>query len=376
MTSNKLIFDWSQPDRNASASEWAKHINLRWITGVTGIFEAGRLLNEAKGIFPHGEYTEFIETKLDFSPAVALMLRKIDDDKRLANPQIFKLLPVNYTTIFELTKLDDDQLQDALTEKLIRPDMKGREITQKTKAKKRIEREEKLAEKTIKEFPINKKYCVIVADPEWRFEPWSRQSGLDRAADNHYPTSSLQVIASRPVGQIAAPDSVLFLWATAPMTPHALVVMDAWGFEYKSQAIWAKDKIGTGYWFRNQHELLLVGTRGKIPAPSMGTQWSSVVDGAVGEHSAKPEVFLEMIEQYFPTLPKIELNRRGPARPGWDAWGNESEPAADHESPAVVEPAPSPPPGPSGAGSSFSEVIDIPEFLQRKGGANNVASSS
>ena len=52
------------------------------------------------------------------------------------------------------------------------------------------------------------------------------------------------------------------------------------------------------------------------------------------------------------------------------------QPAADHESPAVVEPAPTPPPGPSGAGSSFSEVIDIPEFLQRKGGANNVASSS
>jgi hypothetical protein len=28
-------------------------------------------------------------------------------------------------------------------------------------------------------------------------------------------------------------------------------------------------------------------------------------------------------DQDFPNLPKIELNRRGPARPGWDAWGNE-----------------------------------------------------
>jgi N6-adenosine-specific RNA methylase IME4 len=33
-----------------------------------------------------------------------------------------------------------------------------------------------------------------------------------------------------------------------------------------------------------------------------------------------------MIEEYYPTLPKIELNRRGPPRPGWDAWGNEAEP--------------------------------------------------
>jgi N6-adenosine-specific RNA methylase IME4 len=78
-----------------------------------------------------------------------------------------------------------------------------------------------------------------------------------------------------------------------------------------------------GYWFRSNHELLLVGTRGNIPAPAPGMQWRSVIDAPVGAHSAKPEVVLEMIEEYFPTLPKIELNRRGPARPGWDAWGNE-----------------------------------------------------
>jgi N6-adenosine-specific RNA methylase IME4 len=35
-----------------------------------------------------------------------------------------------------------------------------------------------------------------------------------------------------------------------------------------------------------------------------------------------------MIEQYYPTIPKIELNRRGPPRPGWDAWGNEVDEAA------------------------------------------------
>jgi hypothetical protein len=50
-----------------------------------------------------------------------------------------------------------------------------------------------------------------------------------------------------------------------------------------------------------------------------------------GEHSAKPECFLEMIERHFPSLPKIELNRRGPARPGWDAWGNESESLPPHD---------------------------------------------
>ena len=31
-------------------------------------------------------------------------------------------------------------------------------------------------------------YGVIFADPPWRFEPYSRITGMDRAADNHYPT--------------------------------------------------------------------------------------------------------------------------------------------------------------------------------------------
>jgi N6-adenosine-specific RNA methylase IME4 len=170
---------------------------------------------------------------------------------------------------------------------------------------------------------------VIVADPEWRFEPWSRETGMDRAADNHYPTSVTEVIAARDVPSIAADDCVLFLWSTQPMLPQALLVMGAWGFDYRSQVVWRKirpgDGRGTGYWFINEHEILLVGVRGKVPAPAPGTQYKSVIDAPVGAHSAKPEVFLEMIESYFPTLPKIELNRRGPARAGWEAWGNEAE---------------------------------------------------
>jgi N6-adenosine-specific RNA methylase IME4/uncharacterized ParB-like nuclease family protein len=204
---------------------------------------------------------------------------------------------------------------------------KGKKVTAKTRAKqiKRTEREQDLGAKQ-KALP-DKKYGVIYADPEWRFEPWSRETGMDRAADNHYPTSVTEVIAARPVETIAADDCVLFLWATAPMMPQAVLVMGAWGFDYKSQIVWRKvrpgDGRGTGYWFINEHELLLVGTRGNVPAPAMGTQWPSVIDAPVGEHSEKPEILAQMIEEYFPNLPKIELNRRGPPRPGWDAWGYE-----------------------------------------------------
>jgi len=231
-----------------------------------------------------------------------------------------------------------------------------------------------------------RKFGVILADPEWRFEPWSRATGMDRAADNHYPTSCTEVIAARNVPSIAADDCALFLWATVPMLPHALCVMAAWGFDYKSHFVWAKDRIGTGYWNRNKHELLLLGVCGKIPAPAPGTQWESVIEAAVGEHSAKPEKFLELIEFYFPTLPKIELNRRGPPRPGWSAWGNELEhdpitgeipigaekslaryvgdETASRVDPACPEAPASDPPG-AGALWPHEQPLELPAFLDR-----------
>jgi N6-adenosine-specific RNA methylase IME4 len=113
------------------------------------------------------------------------------------------------------------------------------------------------------------------------------------------------------------------------MLPHALIVMAAWGFDYKSHYAWGKDKAGTGFWNREKHELLLVGVKGKIPCPAQGEQWESLIMAPRGRHSEKPDRFLEMIEGYFPNLPKIELNRRGEPRPGWDAWGNEMAEAAE-----------------------------------------------
>ena len=198
-------------------------------------------------------------------------------------------------------------------------------VDQDTKAERRAERELELAANQ-RALPA-KRYGVIYADPEWRFEVYSRETGMNCTADNHYPTSPTEEICNRPVGDIAADDCVLFLWATAPMLPDALKVMDAWGFTYKSQFAWAKNRAGTGYWNRNRHELLLVGTKGDVPCPAPGTQWDSLIEALVGRHSEKPEKFYELIEGYFPNLPKIELNARR-SRPGWDAWGNEVMEAA------------------------------------------------
>ncbi len=169
-----------------------------------------------------------------------------------------------------------------------------------------------------------KKYGVIVADPAWKFKFWSANMPMS-SPDDHYGTTELEKIKQLDVSSIAARECVLFLWTTVPMYQQALEVITAWGFAYVSQFVWVKDKAGTGYWNRNKHEVLLVCTRGAIPAPAPGTQIASVIEAKVGKHSEKPAKAMEMIEKYFPSLPKVELFCRGKPRKGWDGWGSEAE---------------------------------------------------
>jgi N6-adenosine-specific RNA methylase IME4 len=81
--------------------------------------------------------------------------------------------------------------------------------------------------------------------------------------------------------------------------------------------------------------LLLLGTRGAVPAPAPGDNWRSVIAAPVGEHSQKPDIVYDLIEAYFPTLPKIEMNARR-ARPGWDRWGFDAPVTAEPGSPSAA----------------------------------------
>lgn len=161
-------------------------------------------------------------------------------------------------------------------------------------------------------------YSVLYADPPWRYEHVKTES---RAIENQYPTMALDEICALEVP--AADDAILFLWATAPKLYEAMRVLDAWGFTYRTCSVWDKQKIGMGYYFRQQHELLLVATRGTFPAPPESTRESSVYREKRGEHSAKPDYYAELIERMYPAHARVELFARAP-RDGWSVWGNEA----------------------------------------------------
>lgn len=172
---------------------------------------------------------------------------------------------------------------------------------------------------------VQKLYPVIYADPPWRFGAWSEVTGHNKSAENHYPTMETDAICElfAGIGSPCTDDAVLFLWATNPMLLDGLRVMEAWGFNYVHHWIWDKEEIGTGYWGRDRHELLLIGKRGSFPAPLMGTQPDTVYRERKGDHSVKPAFFAEQLERLFPDLPKLEMFCRDP-RPGWGAWGFEA----------------------------------------------------
>jgi N6-adenosine-specific RNA methylase IME4 len=202
-----------------------------------------------------------------------------------------------------------------------------REVVKAARAQRQMEkrarRQQREAELGAKIMAMpDKKYGVIYADPPWKFEVYDEATGSDRAAGNHYPT--MDTAAIRALKVPAAKDCVLFLWSTVPHLTVALYVMAAWGFEYKSHLIWAKNTAGNGYWNFNKHEVLLIGTRGDVPAPAPGDQPMSLITAPVGKHSEKPVVFRKLIEKMFPSLPKIELFAREEVD-GWDYYGNEVE---------------------------------------------------
>jgi N6-adenosine-specific RNA methylase IME4 len=168
------------------------------------------------------------------------------------------------------------------------------------------------------------KFAVLYADPPWRYEN-PPMGGSNRSIENHYPTMTLDEICALPVGGIAHENCVLFLWATSPKLAECMKVIEAWGFNYRTDMVWVKDRIGMGYHVREQHESLLIAKRGELPPPAVEARPSSVLNAPRLEHSAKPPEFYGVIDRMYPKVRKLELFGRAPeSRAWWAAWGNQA----------------------------------------------------
>ena len=201
----------------------------------------------------------------------------------------------------------------------VTPEEVKRDLKELDRAKRLEERKNSLSVDNT-DLPTGQRYAVIYADPPWQYD-FSRS--LSREVENQYSTMTLEEIKALDVDSICHKDAVLYLWTTAPKLVEALDVIQAWGFTYKTHACWIKQKWGMGYWFRSQHELILVGTRGSFPPPDPDDRIASVFNCDRGEHSKKPDFVADYLNDLYPDMAKMELFNRG-GRYGWDVWGDES----------------------------------------------------
>jgi N6-adenosine-specific RNA methylase IME4 len=308
----------------AARQKWSGKINAAWQKSVAGILETGELLILAKADedLPHGEWLPMVESDLIFGKSTAQKLMKIAGDNRLLKAEYTPLLPPAWGTLFELTRLKGGEWGIAEKRGLIRPDVEQKEVKDFIRE---LRRAETTAARQKEVGNVEGVYSLIYVDPPWKYEHPISDS---RKVENQYPTELSTDLASirvrgRRIPELAHNDCVLLMWATSPKLAEAVTLMDAWGFSYRTNLVWVKDRIGMGYWFRQQHELLLLGVKGKPPVPLPGTQASSVFTAPrPDKHSEKPTGIYELIETTFPSYRKLELFARG-ERDGWDRWGNE-----------------------------------------------------
>jgi len=177
-------------------------------------------------------------------------------------------------------------------------------------------RERMHEEKRTRELPVGK-YAVIYADPPWQYD----NSGLKTSAENQYPTMPLEDICGLPIADLVSDTSVLFLWATNPLLPEALKVVESWGFTYKTNLVWIKGSgAGIGWFEKSAHEILIIAVRKNTPHPD--ERPVSYFEAQRTIHSQKPEIAYRIIESMYPGN-KLELFARN-SREGWDLWGNEN----------------------------------------------------
>jgi N6-adenosine-specific RNA methylase IME4 len=180
------------------------------------------------------------------------------------------------------------------------------------------------------------KYNIIYLDPAWHYN--DKANAGQRGAEHKYPVMKDKDLMALPVGDLAADNSAMFMWATWPKLPTALEVMSAYGFTYKTVAFnWVKlTKTGKqwhwgmGSWTRANSEPCLLGIKGKPKRHSASVHqivyerledWNTItIEAPVEAHSKKPDIVRELIVELCGDLPRIELFARQET-PGWTSLG-------------------------------------------------------
>lgn len=173
-------------------------------------------------------------------------------------------------------------------------------------------------------------FQTVLADPPWRFSNRTGKVAPEHRRLDRYGTMDLESIKALPVNDVTAKNAHLYLWVPNALLLEGIEVLQAWGFRYVSNIIWAKrrkdggpDGRGVGFYFRNVTEPILFGVKGSMRTLAPARSTVNMLETRKREHSRKPDEQYDLIESCSPG-PYLEMFARY-AQPGWTAWGNESD---------------------------------------------------
>ena len=213
------------------------------------------------------------------------------------------------------------------------------------------------------------KFNCLVMDPPWSFDDELKQDKTKRGASSNYSVLDNSEIEKINIESIVEKDAILALWTPSSLLDIGFRCINNYGFELKQTWIWVKTKqdpkeilkkniskvlknknhtdkdilnevdnfdlndslnFFMGRTFRQTHEVVLIGTRGKCSKFVQDKSQRSVhIYPAMKKHSEKPEELQNRLEKIFPSFSKrLELFARR-QRTNWTCVGNELPPHDD-----------------------------------------------
>lgn len=115
------------PSKLLAREDFVRAIGLAWHQAQSRFIEIGRYLNQAKDRLQHGEFMEMVAGELPFAHQTANKLMSVARlvDSGAVDPAI---LPQSSETCYLITTLTEEERQIAVTEGVIRPDVKRQDV--------------------------------------------------------------------------------------------------------------------------------------------------------------------------------------------------------------------------------------------------------
>jgi len=281
---------------NAELLRDADYISEPWKSGVQSIFETGRRLAEIKKkyITNRGAWSCLIGDNqwkgkglLPFSAVWVRKLIAVSTDVRLRNHG-YVSLPADTNTLYQLSRLSDERLEDMFGLGIISPSMKRSDASDATREERRAADEKRVSSLV----PQEGTYRTLIIDPPWFYDTYSPAT----RGRPEYAEMTLDQIREMDVPGWAADDFChLYLWATNNYVLEAGKLIEAWGFDYKTILTWVKPRWGLGAYFRHQTEQCLFAVRGK--KTTRVDNISTIIEAPALEHSVKPQAFYDIAKK-------------------------------------------------------------------------------